>query len=90
MENTKNEKDFGTGIPENAIEALARVLLPEIEKFYNTEEGRGAFEKWKSEKKKNCIINKLSVGGDESSSPFSYSIRLYKRKNPNASPILKR
>lgn len=52
MENTKNEKDFGTGIPENAIEALARVLLPEIEKFYNTEEGRGAFEKWKSEKEK--------------------------------------
>ena len=33
MENTKNEKDFGTGIPENAIEALARVLLPEIEKI---------------------------------------------------------
>ena len=52
MANTKNEKDFGTGIPENAIEALARVLLPEIEKFYNTEEGRGAFEKWKSEKEK--------------------------------------
>ena len=52
MENTKNEKDFGTGIPKNAIEALARVLLPEIEKFYNTEEGRGAFEKWKSEKEK--------------------------------------
>ena len=40
--------------------------------------------------KRNCIINKLSVGGDELSSPFSYSIRLYKRKNPNASPILKR
>ena len=52
MENTKNEKNFGTGISENAIEALARVLLPEIEKFYNTEEGRAAFEKWKSEKEK--------------------------------------
>ena len=26
--------DYGTGIPESAMEALARALLPEIRKFY--------------------------------------------------------
>ncbi|MGN0542280.1 MAG: hypothetical protein ACI4JG_02400 [Acutalibacteraceae bacterium] len=52
MANPNKDNDFGTGIPEISMEALARVLLPEIEKFYSTEEGRAAFEKWKSEKEK--------------------------------------
>lgn len=50
MANPNKDNDYRTGIPEISMEALARVLLPEIEKFYSTEEGRAAFEKWKSEK----------------------------------------
>ena len=30
----KKINDYGTGIPQHEMEALARVLLPEIEKFY--------------------------------------------------------
>lgn len=33
--------------PDWAIEAFARSLLPEIEKFYSNEENRRKFEEWK-------------------------------------------
>ena len=39
--------DYGTGIPQHEMEALARVLLPEIEKFYASEEGQRQFAQWK-------------------------------------------
>ena len=44
--------DYGTGIPESAMEALARALLPEIRKFYECEENQATFEKWKTEQEK--------------------------------------
>jgi hypothetical protein len=43
------KKDYGTGIPDYAIESLAKVLLPELKKFYENEENRKAFNKWKEE-----------------------------------------
>lgn len=43
----KKKKDYGTGIPRHEIEALARVLLPEIQKFFESVEGKQEFEKWK-------------------------------------------
>ena len=36
-------------IPEYIIEALARMILPEVRKFYESEEGKGYFEKCKAE-----------------------------------------
>lgn len=39
----KKVNDYGTGIPQHEIEAFARVLLPEIEKFYASEEGQRQF-----------------------------------------------
>ena len=42
-------KGYGTGIPQQHIEALARCLLPQIEKFFESEEGRREFEEWKKE-----------------------------------------
>ena len=45
----KKRKDYGTGIPEHEIEALARCLLPEIQKFFESEEGNREFEEWKRE-----------------------------------------
>ena len=56
-------KNYGTGIPDYEIDAIARCLLPKIQKFYESEEGRREFEEWKqkqeeqksSVKKKNWI-----------------------------------
>lgn len=38
--------DYGTGIPRHEVEALARVLLPEIQKFFEREEGQKEFREW--------------------------------------------
>ena len=42
-------KDYGTGIPKREIESLARCFLPEILRFFESEEGKREFEKWKTE-----------------------------------------
>ena len=41
-------------IPKHEMERLARCLLPEIHKFFGSEEGQQEFKKWKKvqEKKK--------------------------------------
>ena len=39
-------------IPENEIEALAKCFLPDILDFFESEEGRQEFEKWKMEQLK--------------------------------------
>ena len=44
-ENTSINKDE---IPAEAIEALARCLLPEILKFFNSESGKREFAEWKA------------------------------------------
>ena len=49
----KKRKDYGTGIPEHEVEALARCLLPEIQKFFESEEGKREFEEWKKEQENN-------------------------------------
>ena len=52
MANTKKENDFGTGIPDDVMESLARALLPEITAFYESEEGKAAFEQWQAERER--------------------------------------
>ena len=46
----KKINDYGTGISQQNIEALARCLLPQIEKFFESEEGKREFEEWKKER----------------------------------------
>ena len=41
--------DYGTGIPQHEMEALARVRLPEMEKLYVSEDGQGQFAQWQEE-----------------------------------------
>ena len=43
----KKISDHGTGIPLYEVEALARILLPEIKKFFESEEGQREFQEWK-------------------------------------------
>jgi len=46
MQKMKNNT-HNTSISQQHIEALARCLLPEIEKFFQSEEGQREFEEWK-------------------------------------------
>ena len=48
MAKMKNyNKDHNIDIPQHDIEALARCLLPAIQKFFDSEEGMREFEEWK-------------------------------------------
>lgn len=47
MARKKKVNDYGTGIPLHEVEALARVLLPEIQAFFESEEGQREFAEWK-------------------------------------------
>ena len=40
MPRRKKPNDYGTGIPYHEVEALARVLLPEIQAFFESEDGQ--------------------------------------------------
>ena len=44
---SKKISDHGTGIPLYEVEALARVLLPEIQRFFESEEWQIEFQEWK-------------------------------------------
>ena len=49
---SKNPSDHGTGIPLHEVEALARILLPEIQRFFESEEGQKEFREWKERQSK--------------------------------------
>lgn len=49
MARKKKPNDYGTGIPLHEVEALARVLLPEIQAFFESEEGQREFAEWKTQ-----------------------------------------
>ena len=43
----KKSNDHGTCIPLHEVEALARILLPQIQAFFESEERRKEFAEWK-------------------------------------------
>ena len=40
-------------VPDSVIDSFSRLFLPDIQAFFETEEGLMAFEEWKSDKQKN-------------------------------------
>ena len=50
MARKKKINDYGTGIPYHEVEALARVLLPEIQAFFESEEGQREYAEWKAKR----------------------------------------
>ena len=46
------KKQPDINIPQHEIEALARCLLPEIQKFFQSPEGKKEFEEWKAQRAK--------------------------------------
>ena len=55
MARKKKVNDYGTGIPYHEVEALARVLLPEIQAFFESEEGQRVFAEWKAQQEQNKV-----------------------------------
>jgi len=47
MAKKKKQDDFL--IPNEALEQLARRILPEIQKYFDSDEGKQEFEEWKKE-----------------------------------------
>ena len=45
-----NPSSNGMDIPDAAIERIACVMLPMIQKYYESDEGKMELEKWKQEK----------------------------------------
>ena len=52
MPRKKKPNDYGTGIPYHEVEALARVLLPEIQAFFESEKGQREFAEWRAPQEK--------------------------------------
>ena len=60
----KKDHDYGTGIPRFEMEALARILLPEIQRFYESAEGQAVLKNGRLNKTpKTPKTTKTSTGG---------------------------
>ena len=46
-----DSKMVRSNIPDSEIEAIARCLMPTIMEFFESEDGRAEFERWKLEKR---------------------------------------
>ncbi|WP_312939587.1 hypothetical protein [Oscillibacter sp.] len=46
----KRKSPYDVELPQSIIESFARFLVPEIRKFYDSEEGQEAFEEWQNQK----------------------------------------
>lgn len=55
MPRKKKPNDYGTGIPYHEVEALARVLLPKIQAFFESEEGQLEFTEWKAQQEQDKL-----------------------------------
>lgn len=47
-----NKKNCDSEIPEDVMEAFVRALLPDIRRFYESDEGKAIFEEWNTKKDK--------------------------------------
>ena len=41
-------------LPKHEVEAIVRAFYPTVAAFFETEEGKHEFEKWKAKKEKKC------------------------------------
>ena len=55
MARKKKVNDYGTGIPVHEVDALARILLPKRQAFFESEEGQREFAEWKAQQEKNKV-----------------------------------
>ena len=55
MARKKKVNDYGTGIPVHEEDALASILLPKIQAFFESEEGQREFAEWKAQQEKDKV-----------------------------------
>ena len=55
MARKRKVNDHGTGIPVHEVDALARVLLPAIQAFFESEEGQREFAEWKARQEQDKV-----------------------------------
>lgn len=67
--------NHGTGIPLHEVEALARILLPQIQAFFESEEGQKEFAEWKEKQETSIKIDQLYVLRDRALRTVSYHLR---------------
>ena len=60
-------KKNDTGIPDYGIDALARALLPTIQQYFATEEGKKEFAQWQAERQQRQLNNNELKEKEESS-----------------------
>ena len=46
-----------SGIPQHALETIARILLPDILAYYESEEGQREFAEWKAQRDADATDN---------------------------------
>ena len=56
-----NPSGSGMDIPDAAIERIARVMLPMIQKYYESDEGKMELETWNETHKKETKVKKDGV-----------------------------
>ena len=56
-----NPSSNGRDIPDAAIERIARVMLPMIQKYYESDEGKMELETWNETHKKETKVKKDGV-----------------------------
>ena len=55
MARKKKVNDYGTGIPVHEVDALASILLPKIQAFFESEEGQREFAEWKAQQEQGKV-----------------------------------
>ena len=55
-----NPSSSGMDIPDTAIERIARVMLPMIQKYYESDEGKMELEMWNETHKKETKVKKMA------------------------------
>ncbi len=58
----KKPNDYGTGIPPHEVEALARILLPEMQAFLRGRKGSGSMQSGRPNIKRRKTQNKPQDG----------------------------
>lgn len=53
----KSRNPYDVELPQSIIESFARFLVPEIRKFYESEEGKRKFDEWKKVHKRAKVEN---------------------------------
>ena len=59
---TQRKKQYHPKIPDYELEAIARCLLPDMQSYFESDEGKRAFAEWQAQQQNRVIIPNNSGG----------------------------